>query len=183
LKGDCAIVCNRQGIIWTITGEGKGKTTAAFGQVLRALGQGQKVAIIQFLKGSQLYGESKFLKNICDERLLLKQFGLPTFVHSRAASWIDRDLAARGWLYGLKLLNADYDLIVFDEINVALNFGLLDEKDVIEALLSKPRQLSVILTGRNAPTGIITISNTVSKIENIKHHFDLGILAQSGIEF
>lgn len=176
-------MCNRQGIIWTITGEGKGKTTAAIGQAVRALGQGQKVAIIQFLKGSQFYGESKFLKIISTDRLLLKQFGLPTFVHSQAAARIDRDLALRGWLFGLKIFNAGYDLIIFDEINVALNFGLLNEQIVVDALLSRPRQLSVILTGRYAPNGILAISDTISKIVNVKHHFDLGILAQSGIEF
>lgn len=176
-------MCNQRGIIWTITGDGKGKTTAAFGQALRALGHNQAVAIIQFLKGSNIYGEYRFLQQLANKQLLIKQVGLPTFVRKNIADQIDQDLVLRGWFLARSLIETTYNLVILDEINVALDYGLLAIEDVIKTLTTRPATVSIILTGRNAPQEILAISDTVSIITNGKHHYEQGLMAQAGIEF
>ena len=174
---------NRKGLVLIHTGSGKGKTTAAFGLALRALGQGLKVLILQFMKGRANIGEIKVLTDN-DLPLEIKQFGRAVFFKSRACEPIDIYLATKGLAAFSEAMAAGrYDLIVLDEIIMAIDFGLLPLAEVKEAVLQKPPELHLILTGRNAPTDLIEIADLVTEMREIKHHFNQGVAAQKGIEY
>lgn len=171
-----------KGLVMVITGNGKGKTTAAFGQALRAIGQGYKVFVLQFMKGRK-YGEfiaaEKFLP-----RLTIKMSGLDSFVMRDNPAAIDIELAQKGLAEaGKAIRSGKYDMVILDEINVALDFKLIDLKEVIELVKNKPPALDLILTGRYAPGEIIKLADTVSEIEEIKHHYNAGIKNRAGIEY
>lgn len=173
----------RQGLVLIHTGAGKGKTTAAFGLSLRALGQGFRVLILQFLKGRPNIGEINALAQT-DLPVEIKQFGRAVFFKSRACEPIDLYLAAQGLTAFRKAMASDrYDLIVLDEIIMAIDFGLLQLEDVKKAIAQKPRELHLILTGRNAPAGLIEVADLVTEMREIKHPFSLGLEAQKGIEY
>ena len=145
---------NRKGLILIYTGSGKGKTTAAFGSAFRAIGQGMKVLILQFLKGQENIGEIKTLDQF-DLPIVIKQFGRPVFFKSRACEPIDIYLAARGLeTFCEAMTRRLYDMIILDEIIMAIDFGLLKLDDVKQAITNKPADLHLILTGRNAPKGV-----------------------------
>jgi cob(I)alamin adenosyltransferase len=170
------------GLVIVITGNGKGKTTAAFGQALRAIGQGYKVLIVQFMKG-RAYGEfiaaEKYLP-----RLTIRRFGLDSFVMRDNPAPVDIELAKQGLEFAKKAVaSGKYDMIILDEINVALDFKLILLKDVIEMIKSKAPELDLILTGRYAAKEIIRLADTVSEIKDIKHHYSAGIKDRAGIEY
>ena len=171
-----------KGLVIVITGDGKGKTTAAFGQALRAIGQGYKVFVQQFMKGRK-YGEfiaaEKYLPH-----LTISMSGLDSFVMRDNPAAIDIELAQKGLDTAQKAINSGkYDIIILDEINVALDFKLIALTAVIELIKNKPANLDLILTGRYAPPEIIELADTVSQVHEVKHHYKAGIKERAGIEF
>jgi cob(I)alamin adenosyltransferase len=173
----------RNGLVLINTGTGKGKTTAAFGLALRALGQGFNVLILQFLKGRANIGEITALTRT-GLPVEIKQFGRDVFFKSRTCEPIDVYLATRGLASFRKAMaSGRYDLIVLDEIIMAIDFGLLQLQDVKKAIAQKPPELHLILTGRNAPAGLIEVADLVTEMREIKHPFSQGVAAQKGIEY
>lgn len=171
-----------RGLIIVITGNGKGKTTSAFGQALRAVGQGYKVFILQFMKGRE-YGEfiaaEKYLPNIT-----IRKSGLDSFVMRDNPAAIDIALAQKGLDIAKKsIVSGKYDMVILDEINVALDFKLIKIKDVLAMIKNKPAGLDLVLTGRYAPKEIIKLADTVSDVQEIKHHYNAGIKDRAGIEY
>jgi cob(I)alamin adenosyltransferase len=171
-----------RGLVMVVTGNGKGKTTAAFGQALRAIGQGYNVFVLQFMKGRK-YGEfiaaEKYLP-----RLTIKMSGLDSFVMRDNPAAIDIELAQKGLAEaGKAIRSGKYDMVILDEINVALDFKLIDLKEVIKLVKNKPAGLDLILTGRYAPQEIIKLADTVSEVQEIKHHYNAGIKDRAGIEY
>jgi len=171
-----------RGLIIVITGNGKGKTTSAFGQALRAVGQGYKVFIMQFMKGRD-YGEfiaaEKYLPNIT-----IRKSGLDSFVMRDNPAAIDIALAQKGLDIAKKaIMSGKYDMVILDEINVATDFKLIKIKDVINLIKNKPTALNLILTGRYAREEIIKLADTVSEVQEIKHHYNVGIKDRAGIEY
>lgn len=170
------------GLVIVITGNGKGKTTAAFGQALRAAGQGLKVFIVQFMKGRR-YGEYKAAKKYLPDITVILS-GLDSFVMRDNPAAIDIELAQKGLEKAKKAINSGkYNMVILDEINVALDFKLIDIKEVIELIKNKPANLDLILTGRYAPGEIIKLADTVSEVKEIKHHYNAGIKNRAGIEY
>jgi len=170
-----------QGLIMINTGDGKGKTTAALGAAIRAAGSGIKVCIIQFLKGSWKYGELESIKKIPE--IEITQMGTG-FTWEKESLEEDRKLARKAW-YACKqaVLSGTYGMVIFDEINYVLHYGLLDESEVVDFLQKRPACVHIILTGRNAPARIQDIADMVTEMREIKHPFKKGITAQKGIEF
>jgi cob(I)alamin adenosyltransferase len=174
---------NRKGLVLINTGPGKGKTTAAFGTALRALGQGLRVLILQFMKGWANIGEIKALTD-SDLPLEIKQFGRAVFFKSRACEPIDIYLATRGLAaFHDAMASNRYDLIILDEVIMAIDFGLIELEEVLKAIAGKPAALHLILTGRNAPAELIEVADLVTEMQEIKHPFRQGIAAQKGIEY
>ncbi|MDR1607894.1 MAG: cob(I)yrinic acid a,c-diamide adenosyltransferase [Deltaproteobacteria bacterium] len=171
-----------KGLTLVNTGPGKGKTTAALGLVARALGHGQKVAFIQFIK-CQETGESQFLADLAKDRaenFFFCRHG-QGFV-GRNPSQADRELAEEG-LRQAEALAADYDLLVLDEINVALSLGLLDPAAVASFIQNRPLALNLVLTGRGCPANIIDLADTVTEMTDVKHAFRAGIPARPGVDY
>ena len=170
---------NERGLLLNYTGEGKGKSSAAFGTALRALGWGWKVGILQFIKDSAPTGEAQFFRKYFPD-LIFEQCG---------AGMLDLDLdhrgaAEAGWKRAQQLLKEfDGELLIFDELNVVLHFYLLEPDDVAKALLERRPGLNVILTGRYAHPKIVAISDLVTTVDIIKHPFQQGIPARRGIDF
>lgn len=171
-------------MLYVYTGNGKGKTTAAFGQALRAVGHNFKVLIIQFGKGANFeYGEITSAK-LLSPNLKIEQYGTDSFIDPLNPSNEAKEMAVKGWEASLKALSSnDYDIIILDELNIMLDFNLLDKNDVIQALNGRNKELNVIITGRNAPKEIIDIADMVSEIKMVKHPYTKGIDAIKGIEY
>ncbi|MEO0100875.1 MAG: cob(I)yrinic acid a,c-diamide adenosyltransferase [candidate division WOR-3 bacterium] len=168
-------------MIQVYTGNGKGKTTAAIGQAIRALGHNWKILMIQFMKGDE-YGEIKVLKKL--PNITVKQFGLKTFVKKGELKPDDIKLAREGWQLAKEAIESrKYDMIILDELNCALDYGLLTVKEVLTVLLSAPRDLEIIITGRYAPKELIEIADLVSEIKEIKHPLQKGVVNRSGIDY
>lgn len=171
-----------KGLVIVITGNGKGKTTAAFGQALRAVGQGFKVFVVQFMKGRK-YGEFKAAKKYLPD-ITVRLSGLDSFVMRENPTPIDIELAEKGLQSAQKAIRSGkYDMVILDEINVALDFKLIDLKEVTDLIRNKPAGLDLILTGRYAPQQIIELADTVSEIKEVKHHYAAGIKDRPGIEY
>lgn len=164
-------------MIYVFYGKGGGKTIAALGLALRARGQGKKVVVVQFLKGKKDTGEFKIAKKL---GYRIFQFGRPQLVDLNNPQPIDFKLALQGWE---KAKHAKADLLILDEINLAVCAGLVPEKEVLVFLRRVPKGRDVVLTGRNAPDSFIKIADGVSEIVKIKHVFDRGIPAKRGIEY
>jgi cob(I)alamin adenosyltransferase len=174
---------NRKGLICILTGNGKGKTTAAFGAAVRAAGQGLKVLILQFMKRQSDIGELKALGNL-NLPIEIRQFGRRVFFKSRACEPMDIYRANQGLQNFQEAMHSgDYDMIILDEINMAVYFGLLEFEDLKRCLEKKPAQLHLILTGRNAKEELIELADMVTEMREIKHHYNQGVRAQRGIEF
>lgn len=172
----------KEGIVQVYTGNGKGKTTAALGQAFRALGHGWKIYMVQFMKGSKEYGEVKLSQQIPSFTLI--QSGLETFVSKENPSVEDLRLAKKGWKLAQEIiLSQEYDLVILDELNVALDYNLVPLAEVIEMLNTRPANLDIILTGRYVPMEIIELADLVSEISDIKHHYYQGVEGRAGIEY
>jgi cob(I)alamin adenosyltransferase len=175
---------SRRGLILINTGPGKGKTTAALGTAFRAAGNGMRVLILQFLKGSWHYGELDSAQ-LMGEDFVIKQMG-KGFVKVGGAETDPADIkmVEDAWAESAAaILSGDWDLIVLDEINYAIGYKMLDPEKVAEVLRRKPEMLHVILTGRNAHPTLIELADTVTEMREVKHAYQKGILAQRGIEF
>ena len=172
----------KKGFIHVKTGDGQGKTTSALGMAFRAVGHGLKVSMIQFMKGNTRYGEvtsSEMLKNF-----EIRQFGRASFVNKKNPDKIDIELAQEGLRYAKEVIESKkYDLVILDEINVAIDYGLISGEEVLDTIEKKPEDLELVLTGRYAPKEIIEISDYVSQILDIKHPFKEGVLAREGVEY
>ena len=174
----------RRGLIIVNTGPGKGKTTAAMGTALRAVGQGMRVLMLQFLKGSWHYGELDAVKAFGDN-FIMKQMGRGFVkVGTEKPDPEDVRMVEDAWGEAVKAMQSgEWDLIVLDEINYAISYGMLDPAKVVEALQSEPEQVHVILTGRNAHPTIVEIADTVTEMRQVKHAYEKGVMAQRGIEY
>jgi len=172
----------RKGLIIVHTGDGKGKTTAALGLVLRAVGTGMKAIMIQFMKGSWRYGELEAAKRLAPDFTMLPM--------GEGFTWETKDrkkdiaLSKKTWEFCKETIqNKKYDLVILDEINYVLGYGFLETREVVDFLKQKPEGLHLVLTGRNAPKELIDIADLVTEMKEIKHPFQKGIIAQRGIEF
>jgi cob(I)alamin adenosyltransferase len=179
---------SRRGLILINTGAGKGKTTAALGTAFRAAGNGMKVLVLQFLKGSWHYGElesAEALNEIDGFTYVLRKLGRG-FVKVGGAEADPEDLrmVETAWQEAAAaILSSDWDLIVLDEINYAIGYKMLDPERVADVLRRKPEMLHVILTGRNAHPLLVELADTVTEMREVKHAYQKSILAQRGIEF
>jgi cob(I)alamin adenosyltransferase len=174
----------RKGLIIVNTGPGKGKTTAAMGTALRAVGQGMKVLMLQFLKGSWHYGELDAVKTFGD-RFVMKQMGRG-FVKVGGAETDPEDIrmVEEAWAEAEReILSGNWDLVVLDEINYAISYGMLDPNKVVDTLKKRPEMVHVILTGRNAHPTITDLADTVTEMRQVKHAYEKGVQAQRGIEY
>lgn len=175
-------VAAARGLVMVYTGDGKGKTTAAMGLVLRALGHDQRVLVVQFMKG-QPTGEVATLGRFLPQVEIWRS-GRDVFVNPDQPDEIDLQLADQTMRRVKQAtIAADYDLIVLDELNVAVDYGLVKETDVLDLLREKPRSVTLVLTGRGASPQIMQAADLVSEIREVKHHWRQGIPAQAGIEF
>lgn len=171
-----------RGLVLVITGNGKGKTTSAFGQALRAVGQGYKVFIMQFMKGRD-YGEFKAAEKYLP-RLTIRRSGLDSFVMRDNPAPVDIKLARQGFEEAKKAVaSGRYNMIILDEINVAVDFKLIPLQDLIDLIKNRPPALDLILTGRYAPKEILKLADTVSEVKEIKHHYAAGVKDRAGIEY
>ncbi|MDE1154585.1 MAG: cob(I)yrinic acid a,c-diamide adenosyltransferase [Acidobacteriaceae bacterium] len=178
----------RRGLLLINTGAGKGKTTAALGTAFRAAGSGLRVLVLQFLKGSWHYGEldsAEALSSVPGFSYTMRQMGRG-FVKVGGADADPEDLkmVADAWeLAATEIRSGEWDLIVLDEINYAIGYGMLNPETVAEVLQARPEMLHVILTGRNAHPLLVELADTVTEMREVKHAYQKGILAQQGIEF
>ena len=174
----------RKGLILINTGPGKGKTTAAMGTALRAVGNGMRVLMLQFLKGSWHYGELDAVKAF-GENFVMRQMGRG-FVKIGGAETDPEDVRLVEEAWGearAAILSGAWDLVVLDEINYAISYGMLDPAQVVATLREKPEMVHVILTGRNAHASLVEIADTVTEMRQVKHAYEKGVLAQLGIEY
>ena len=176
----------KNGQIIINTGSGKGKTTAALGMAIRAAGHGQRVLILQFIKGAWRTGEARFMERLAPE-IEMKQLGRG-FLRIRDGkveiTSKDRKEARKALETAReKVLSGDYNLIILDEVINILAYGLIERQELLSLLEERPLGLSVVLTGRGAPQELIDIADTVSEIKEIKHAYNKGIKAKKGIEY
>ncbi len=175
-----------RGVVIVNTGDGKGKSSAAFGTAFRAVGYGYKVGIIQFIKGAWKTGEQEVFKKFPEIEHIISGDGFTWDTQNK-----EKDIASamRGWNKALEMIEQtrsgekDYHLIILDELNIALSIGYVPVEDVVNAIENKPEKLNIIITGRNAPQEIMDVADTVSEMVPLKHAFEGGIQAQKGIEF
>lgn len=171
-----------KGLLIVHTGAGKGKTTAALGLAFRALGHGQKVGIVQFIKGAIATGEAA----------LIQQLGLPLEMHTLGEGFTwktqdrsrDVDTARKGWDKALQLMDdPTFDLVILDELNIVLRYDYLPLEEVLEAFARKREMLHVVVTGRNAKPQLIEMADLVTEMTMVKHPFRSGVKPQPGIEY
>jgi len=168
-------------VIQIYTGNGKGKTTAALGLALRAHGCGLRVIMIQFMKGKDC-GElraSRHLKNFT-----IEQYGRCEFIDSKNPQKIDYEWAEKGLKRAKEVIQSQsYDLVILDEINLALDYGLVKLKEIVELILKTPLKIEVILTGRNVPSELTKYADLITEMREIKHYSKKGISVREGIEY
>ena len=169
-----------QGLLLVLTGNGKGKSSSAFGMVARALGHGMRVAVLQYVKGEMSTGEEAFFRGQPGISFQALGDGFTWDTQDRAQ---DMATAARGWAEAARCLaDPELDLVVLDELCIVLKLGYLPVEPVLEALARRPAQQHVVITGRGAPDALIEAADTVTEMRPLKHAFDAGIMAQKGIE-
>lgn len=177
----------KHGYIQVYTGNGKGKTTASLGLAMRALGRCWKVLIIMFTKGGDDYGELNSFRNLSPDiskNLTIIQAGLDRIVYEKNKNADDETEIKKGWELAKKAIqNDEYNLIILDEANIAIDLGLIDLDEVVDVLKNKPQDMEIVLTGRNANEKITDLAHLVSEIKPIKHYWDTGIAARKGIEY
>ena len=180
-KPDTTTARTVRSLVLVNTGDGKGKSTAAFGTVLRAVAQGWNVAVVQFLKsGGWHVGEEKICRDL----------GVDWYAEGDGFTWDSNDLdesaalATAAWNRAKELIEGgEHRLVVLDEISYALTWGWVDIADVVETLVNRPKRTSVILTGRNMAQEVIEVADTVTEMVKVKHAFDSGIVAKKGIDY
>lgn len=168
------------GYIHVYTGNGKGKTTAALGLAVRAACAGKKVYIGQFIKGSK-YSELDIVKYI--PNITIEQYGRGCFIGNNPTSE-DIKMAKAGLEKAKNVIKSgSYDIVILDEINIAIHLGLITYKDVIDTIMQSPKDLELVLTGRYAPPQIIEVADLVTDMVEVKHYYKCGVQAREGIEF
>ncbi|RLF07706.1 MAG: cob(I)yrinic acid a,c-diamide adenosyltransferase [Thermoprotei archaeon] len=171
----------RLGLVHVKTGGGPGKTTSAFGLALRASGRGMRVLIAQFMKKGG-YGEVEAIKHV--PRVEVRQFGRKRFVGRERLGGVDVELARQGLEEArLAVMSGGYDLVVLDEVNVALSYGLLKLDEVVELVKSKPSHVELVLTGRGAPKELYELADYVTEFVEVKHPWRRGVVGRPGIEY
>ena len=170
-----------RGIVILITGNGKGKTTSAFGMIMRCLGYGHKVGLVQFIKGVQQSGEELFIRNNYPD--------IPFHQMGTGFTWDTQDrsgdiaAAEKTWAFAAKLLQDEsLHLVVLDELTYMLGYKYLDEDTVLDAIRNRPKEQTVVITGRGGGTALRDIADTVAEIESVKHAYESGIKAREGID-
>lgn len=170
----------QRGILIVFTGNGKGKTTAAFGTVTRAVGHGQRAGVIQFIKGEWPNGE----KNLLEPHGVEFQVMATGFTWDTQNKETDTVACQSVWQHGKRMLaDASLDLVVLDELTYMVSFGYLDLQEVIGTLKARPAHQTVIITGRGCHRDLLELADTVSELRPVKHAFDAGIMAQQGIDW
>ena len=171
-----------RGVFILLTGNGKGKTSSAFGMVMRALGYGFKVAVVQFIKGEQLSGEELYLRDHCPQvKFYQMGTGFTWDTQDRSA---DIAAAEKTWAVAEQVLADDqYDLVVLDELTYMLSFKYLDKQRVLKALQNRPYEQSLVVTGRGGGTELADLADTVSEVKEIKHAYNEGVMARKGVDF
>lgn len=171
-----------RGVAILLTGNGKGKSSSAFGMVMRALGYGHKVGVVQFIKGVQLSGEEIYLRDHCPQVTFYQMgTGFTWDTQDRSA---DIAAAVRTWAVAKPMLeDPSYDLVVLDEMTYMIAYDYLPEAELIAALASRPAEQSVVVTGRGGGAALQEIMDTVSEVKEIKHAFKAGIKAREGVDF
>jgi cob(I)alamin adenosyltransferase len=165
------------------TGNGKGKTTAALGTALRAAGHGLHVLIIQFMKKHGNIGEVKALA-VTDLPITIMQFGRRVFFKTRTCETMDIHMAHQGLQCFKEAMESGiWDMIILDEITMAIYFGLLKQREVMDLIESRPPSLHLVLTGRKAPKGIRDMADLVTEMKEVKHYYQKGVQAQKGLEY
>jgi cob(I)alamin adenosyltransferase len=171
-----------RGLIHVYTGTGKGKTTSSLGLALRALGHGWKVYMVQFMKSTGSYGEMSMAKTLPGFTLI--QSGLPTWVKRGQPSQDDLKVAREGYEKAKRALaSGEYQLVILDEINVAVDHGLFTVEEVIDLIQGKADSVELVLTGRYAHEKILQLADYVTEVKMVKHPFQKGISAREGIEY
>lgn len=170
------------GMVCVFTGNGKGKTSAAFGMAMRFLGHGKRVVVVQFLKGTKT-GEMMLKKNL--PGLDIVQFGTESFVDLKKPAKEDKQRALEALLYAKKIMTGGFrpDLLILDEANVAVSAGLIDDADIIDLISELPEETDLVLTGRGASEKIIQRADMVTEMKEVKHPFAKGKKAEEGIEY
>ena len=170
-----------RGVLIINTGNGKGKSSSAFGTAARALGHGLRVGIVQFIKGRDSTGEEAFFKQVEGVDFHVTGDGFTWDTQNREQ---DEATARRGWEIALKMLQDEQlDLIVLDEFNIVLKYKYLPLEEILAALKQRPSMQHVIITGRGAPDDLVSIADTVTEMREIKHAYKAGVKAQAGVEF
>ena len=171
-----------RGVLILLTGDGKGKTSSAFGMIMRALGYGYRVGVVQFIKGEQLSGEELFLRDVLPQVDFYQMgTGFTWDTQDRAR---DIEAAEKTWSVVEPMLSdPSYHLVVLDEITYMLSFKYLDEERVVNALTARPTNQSVVLTGRGGGTAIREIADTVSEVKEVRHAYHSGIKARRGVDY
>ena len=178
-------MANEKGLLIVYTGPGKGKTTCALGTAFRAVGQGLRVLMVQFIKGSWHYGELDAAKMLGDEKFEIRPMGRG-FVKVGGAETDPEDIrmAEECWETGREAIySGKYDLVILDEINYTIGYKMLDALKVVEELKGRPEQVHVICTGRNAHPLLVEQADLVTEMKEVKHPYTKGILAQRGIDY
>ncbi len=164
------------------TGNGQGKTTAALGLGLRAHGMGLKVYIVQFMKGGKECGECEAVKRMADFDII--RFGGVGFIKKDKVTQKDKDLAHQGLEQAKKIVaSGKYEVVILDEINVALDFGLIELKDILSLIKATPEKIELVLTGRAAHPEVIKLADLVTEMKEVKHYYKKGVKARKGIEY
>ena len=182
IDASIAAADTEQSIVLLLTGNGKGKTSSAFGMVMRAMGYSQRVGIVQFIKGEQLSGEELFAReHLPDSDFYQMGTGFTWDTQNRQA---DIAAAERTWAQAQRMLqDPAYDLVVLDEVTYMLAFDYLDEAQVIESIKERPEHQSVVMTGRGGGSGLQALADTVSEVKEVKHAFHAGIKARKGVDY
>ena len=171
-----------KGLVQIFTGDGKGKTSAALGTVVRALGQGLRVCIIVFMKGDYPYSEWAFLSKMPDVKIA--RFGLGTFTDPTDVKPEEKEQAEKALAFAREaMLGGEYDLVVLDEVNIAAAWKLVELDEVVKLICDKPQNVELILTGRHADAKLVQLADLVTECLKIKHPYDKGIMARRGIDY
>jgi cob(I)alamin adenosyltransferase len=171
-----------RGVFILLTGNGKGKSSSAFGMVMRALGYGYRVGVVQFIKGAQLSGEEMYVRDHCPQ-VTFQQMGTG-FTWDTQDRSADIAAAEKSWAVAEKMLgDKSYHLVVLDELTYMLSFKYLDQEMIFNALKNRPENQSVVVTGRGGGSALADMADTVSEIKEVKHAYNSGVMARKGVDY